>query len=155
MNENNTASIPTNENPAEPNTPTPEAAGGQGEKLFTQEDVNRIVSERLARERAKGVPDEREAALIEREKAVKAKESEYRCRDYLKEINIGENHHQDFLEVLDTSDFDKFKAAVDRLGKPYVVTVTVEGAPIAHPPMSYHGSSYDAIADAFKPKKRF
>ena len=37
-------------NREQPTTPTPEASGGQGEKLFTQDDVNRIVSERLARE---------------------------------------------------------------------------------------------------------
>lgn len=35
-----------------PTTPTPEASGDQGgERMFTQDDVNRIVSERLARER--------------------------------------------------------------------------------------------------------
>ena len=33
----------------QPATPTPEVSGGQGEKLFTQDDVNRIISERLAR----------------------------------------------------------------------------------------------------------
>lgn len=33
-----------------PTTPTPEASGDQGgERMFTQDDVNRIVSERLAR----------------------------------------------------------------------------------------------------------
>lgn len=40
-----------------------------GVKTFSQEDVNRIVSERLARER-----DKRSAELDEREKAVKARE---------------------------------------------------------------------------------
>ena len=36
---------------------TPEANGGHGgEKMFTQEDVNRIIAERLAKERAKGQP---------------------------------------------------------------------------------------------------
>lgn len=34
----------------QPTTPTPEASGEQGgERMFTQDDVNRIVSERLAR----------------------------------------------------------------------------------------------------------
>ena len=33
-----------------PTTPTPEASGDQGgERMFTQDDVNRIISERLAR----------------------------------------------------------------------------------------------------------
>ena len=35
---------------------------GAGEKTFTQEQVNQIISDRLARDRAKG-----EAALAERE----------------------------------------------------------------------------------------
>ena len=34
----------------QPTTPTPEASGDQGgERMFTQDDVNRIISERLAR----------------------------------------------------------------------------------------------------------
>lgn len=37
----------------QPTTPTPEENGGQGGKMFTQDEVNRIVSDRLARERAK------------------------------------------------------------------------------------------------------
>ena len=145
----------TTMNTIEPTTPTPEAVGGQGAKLFTQDEVNRIVSERLARERAKGEPDEREAALIEREKAVKAQEAKYKCMDYLREINISEKYRKDFLEVLDTSDFDKFKSAVDRLGVPYIVTVTTEGVPTPHPPTNYSGADDTAIANAFKPKKHF
>ena len=45
----------------------PGANGGSGEKTFTQEEVNRIVSDRLARERDKSAQqpqeDEREKAL--------------------------------------------------------------------------------------------
>lgn len=59
-----------NTNPSgqqQPTTPTPEASGGHGsERTFTQEEVNRIVADRLARERAKSEPspaDEREQAL--------------------------------------------------------------------------------------------
>ena len=32
----------------QPTTPTPEASGDQGEKLFTQADLDRIIGERLA-----------------------------------------------------------------------------------------------------------
>lgn len=60
----------------------PEGNGGSTEKMFTQEDVNRIVRDRLARERAKTADVEtqeadfakREADLKEREAAVKALE---------------------------------------------------------------------------------
>ena len=61
----------TNLNTNQPTTPTPEAAGDQGEKLFSQADVNRIVSERLAREKAKAEP----TAIDERETALKAREA--------------------------------------------------------------------------------
>ena len=57
-------------------TPTPEGTGG---KLFTQDEVNKIVSDRLAREREKLTQqtafEEREKALQEREKAFEAKEA--------------------------------------------------------------------------------
>ena len=102
----------------QPTTHTPEDKGGQGEKMFTQDEVNRIVSERLARERAKAEPpkeDERETALREREKALEARESKYKCADYLKEINIAAECADDLLEGLDTADFDKFKAVMDKL----------------------------------------
>ena len=40
----------TNQNTQQTATPTPEGTGG---KMFTQEQVNEIVRERLAREKAK------------------------------------------------------------------------------------------------------
>ena len=42
---------------------------GTGEKTFTQEQVNQIISDRLARDRAKG-----EAALAEREQQLAQRE---------------------------------------------------------------------------------
>ena len=49
---------------------------GAGEKTFSQEDVNRIVGERLAKEKAKGeaVLAEREQQLAQRELLLTAKE---------------------------------------------------------------------------------
>ena len=140
-----------------PTTPTPEASGGQGEKLFTQDEVNRIVSERLAREREKLTQqpkeDERETTLREREKAVEAREARYKCEDYLKGINLSTKYRQDFLDVLDTTDFDTFKKIVDRLGKPFIVTAETRGASVPHPTGLYNEQSLDAqIARAFKPK---
>lgn len=144
-------------NREQPITPTPEASRGQGEKLFTQDDVNRIVSERLAREREKLTQqpkeDERETTLREREKAVEARETRYKCEDYLKEINLSAKYRQDFLDVLDTTDFDTFKKIVDRLGKPFIVTAETRGASVPHPTGLYNEQSLDAqIARAFKPK---
>lgn len=132
---------------------TPEAAGGQGERTFTQDEVNRIVSERLARERAKVEPaeDARERALIEREKAIAARESRYKCEDYLAEINvIDKGCAADLLAVLDTSDFDKFKAAMDVLGKYFITQTREVGAPPpANPSVRYRKSIDEELRAAF------
>ena len=104
----------TNLNTNQPATPTPEVSGGQGEKLFTQDDVNRIVSERLARERAKSEP----SAIDERESQLKARESRLDCRDYLEELSKGGKAASGvlgLLDVLDTSDSEKFKQTVSAL----------------------------------------
>lgn len=45
-------------------------AGQAGERTFTQEDVNRIVQERLARAKTSSEPDERELELQRRENAL-------------------------------------------------------------------------------------
>lgn len=138
-----------------PTNSTPEASGGQGEKMFTQDEVNRIVSDRLARERAKAdpVPDERETALREREKAVEAREARYKCEDYLSEMKVDEKYRADILSAIDTSDFDKFKAAADILGKYFIPKIVVRSnVQTANPPMNT-GEDIDArIADAFRPK---
>lgn len=144
-------------NTEQPATHTSEASGGQGERMFTQDELNRIVSERLAREREKLTQqpkeDERETALRERERALEAREARYKCEDYLKEINLSTKYRQDFLDVLDTTDFDAFKKIVDRLGKPFIQTVETHGANVPHPTGLYNEQSLDAqIAQAFKPK---
>lgn len=148
-----------NMNVNQPNSnATPADNGGQGVKMFTQDEVNRIVSERLTREREKFTQqpqeDEREKALREREQAIAARENRYKCEDYLKEANITQRRWSDFLEVLDTSDFDKFKAIVDRLGDPFVLHTVTTGAPTPMPPGNGMGamSTDEKIAAAFKPK---
>lgn len=90
----------------QPNNSTPEDNGGQGSKMFTQDEVNRIVSDRLARERAKAEPQE-----DEREKALKARESRIDCREYIS----NKNYPAALLDVLDVSDAEKFKQIVDKL----------------------------------------
>lgn len=141
----------------QPNNATPAGNGEQAGKMFTQDEVNRIVSDRLARERAKAEPkeDEREIALREREKAVEAREARYKCEDYFAKLNIDERFkgelEKDFLSALDTSDFDKFKAAVDILGKWFITKTEVTGTRTPYP--AGINTSIDArLADAFKPK---
>lgn len=102
MNEN------TNQNPEQqPTTPTPEVSGDQGEKLFTQADLDRIIGERLARERAKAEPSSEDA----READLKAREARLSCREYI----ASEGYPADLLELFDTTDAEKFKSAVEKL----------------------------------------
>lgn len=122
----------------------PGANGGTGGKTFTQEEVNRIVSDRLAREREKQPKDD------EREQALKAREARLDCRDYLD----SKKYPVALLDVLDSSDVEKFKAAADALAKQFPAAFTEQPVP---PPYAtgtgmgnYFGS--DQIANAFKPK---
>ncbi len=53
---------------------TTQQNGGQEPKTFTQEEVNRIVQDRLARAKASAEPNEKELELQRRETAVYVKE---------------------------------------------------------------------------------
>ena len=141
----------TNLNTNQPTTPTPEAAGGQGEKMFTQDDVNRIVSERLARERAKAEP----TAIDERETALKAREARLDCRDYLEELSKGGKAASSvlgLLDILDTTDSEKFKQTVSALLELGAFNPQLEPLKIHPVDMRGGASPDDLIAAAFKPK---
>ena len=118
------------------------ANGGSDGKMFTQEDVNRIVSERLAREREKPVDDERE-------KNLKAREARLDCWDYLD----SKKYPVKLLDLLDHSDVEKFKAAADAMIEGFPGIMQENPVP---PPYSAGagtgGFCHNAIADAFKPK---
>lgn len=143
----------------QPTTPTPEATGGQGgEKMFTQDDVNRIVSERLAREKAKAEPsaiDERESAMRARENELKAREAldkgledmglkGYKCPTEGMGVNA-------LLDILDTSDSEKFKKTVIALLE--AGAFNPQHQPLKLPGVDRTGSGGpDPIAAAFRPK---
>lgn len=121
------------------------ANGGSDGKMFTQEDVNRIVSERLARERDKLVDD--------RENELKAREARLDCRDYLD----SKKYPAKLLDLLDSSDVEKFKTAADAMveGFPSIVQPDSPMPPpyaVGTGTMGRAASGADAIADAFKPK---
>lgn len=160
MNDNNTQQQTKDATPA-----------GTGGKLFTQEEVNRIVAERLAREREKltqqTVLDEREKALREREQAFEAKEAraakEAAVRAYYeqsgiigKALNIamkGSGAEIDALE-LDGGNVKDYGAIDNLIGGLFaglVSVTTTRGADVSHPPVN-NGSVPDRLADAFKPK---
>lgn len=109
------------------------------EKLFTQEDVNRIVKERLSRAKAE------KAAVVEndtRAAELDAREARLSCREYL----IEKGYSADFLELLDTSDVDEFKNKVEKIQS---LTRTKVHTP---QPRSYEGCNRDVLAEPFKKK---
>lgn len=120
------------------------------ERVFTQDEVNNIVQERLARERSKSAErtddlTAREADLKAREEALAAKTKEFdawtakeACRAYLHDNKISEK----LLDKLDTSDPEAFKKAVQTvqnatdnsftLAEP---KTTIRGADVPNPPV--------------------
>lgn len=156
----------------QPTTPTPEENGGQGGKLFTQDEVNRIVSDRLARERAKTGDDgdykakyEAVKSEFESMKAAQLRQTkENAYRSLLTEAGIYEKRIP-LLMKASHAEIDALE--LDSDGKPidskkliegikadwaeFVTTVEVRGAEVAHPPYNTGGSD-DALANAFKPK---
>ena len=111
-------------------------AKGEGGKLFTQDDVNRIVSERLARDRAdrdKPSPED------EREKALKAREARLDCRDYLDSKKLT-------AAVLDCSDVEKFKAAVGVAVEKFPAIARADEVP---PPYAAGTGTMSMLGDPF------
>ncbi len=135
------------QNQPEPNTNTQPGANGNDEKkMFTQDDVNRIVSERLKEERQRATePNPQDAREIELTK----RENKLNCRDFLEE----NKYKVELLDILDTTDVEKFKKTVKELSElvPGIRTdaVTAVRLPGGKP----HGtfSQDDLIANAFKP----
>ena len=139
-------------NPTQQQTqdPTPGASGG--ERTFTQDEVNRIVQDRLARERDKLTGQTKKD---EREKALEAREARLDCREYLD----SKGYPAALLEVLDSSDTAKFKAAADKLVELFPGVVPMKQDPVlngwkpASPDRDGNPDSINArLAAAFKPK---
>ena len=149
-------------------------------RLFTQDEVNRIVSERLARERAKTesspADDETYKAKYESVLAelnglkvaqLRQKKTDV-YRDLLTRANINEKRFPivlrasgaeiDALELDDNGavvDADKIVKAIQEEWADFVVHETVRGAEVYNPPFNVANRLPDKdkeIADIFKPK---
>ena len=83
---------------------------GASARTFTQEEVNKIVSERLAKERAK-TETAQASQISEQEQTLRDRENRLACREYLQAQGL----RDELLEVLDTRDPADFRAKLKRL----------------------------------------
>lgn len=154
MTDNNT--VNTNQQ----TTTQPEENGSSG-KLFTQDEVNNIVRERLNRAKAAAAEqDSRTVALDKREADLKAKETEMQqregraaCAEYCK----AKGYDESVLDMLDTSNPEKFGETLDKLltiaEAAYNKKLAAMKVPRFVGPIGDRSSGQpDPIADAFKPK---
>ena len=151
-------------------TPTPEGTGG---KMFTQDEVNKIVSDRLAREREKladGSEYKAKYEAVQKElEGMKAaqlhQQKEAAYRDLLARASISEKRIAAVMKAsasevdaveLDESGkavgADKLVEAIKTEWADFVETVEIKGADTPHPPIFSMTRPDDKIADAFKPK---
>lgn len=128
-------------------------------KTYTEDEVNKIVEKRLARERRKyseligGADDDREADLIAREKAITIRELKADASAALAAAGLPVTES---LGVLDYTDKEACDASIEQLKK--IVQAATDsrigkilkgGAPIKKAPQG----SKDQIAEAFKPPR--
>lgn len=138
MTDNNTPNITQQAN-------TPPEGNGTAGKMFTQEEVNSIVKDRLARERAKGQTSgatDNSAAELDTEKAqleadrqkLQDERNAFECERYCKENGIDAK----LVELIGNSDPEEFKHKTEALwsifaksqkNQPGAVAVVSTGAP--------------------------
>lgn len=133
------------ENNTDIQTGTQTGAEGTQEKTFTQDEVNRIVQDRLAREKGKGSEelDKREAALNYRERKMNAVDELRKngLPDYLAEaLNL--NTDEDFQKSMEAIKRMKGESAGVQPG------VIGKGSPIGDVGRGYHDDS-DQLQNAF------
>ncbi|WP_312159323.1 hypothetical protein [Oscillibacter sp.] len=95
----------------QPDTTHPEDNGASSGKTFTQEEVNKIVAERLARERTKAQPTESDQKAA----ALDAKEKEFAHREMMsefKETVAARGYPKGLADVLKGSTPDELKTAL-------------------------------------------
>lgn len=116
------------------------ASGAGNDRTFTQEEVNRIVQDRLSRERSK-TPSETEKTLQEREAALAKREREIAFKAVMKEKDIPE----EVYEALNCTSEETFNKALEILS-PYFQKAK---EPIRHPVAGTRSSgSFDSIRKA-------
>jgi len=113
--------------------------GNEPEKKFTQADVDRIVKERLKRQADKD-ESESNAHFQQREAELLQKESRLACKEYL----LDNRYPSELLDVINTSDFEEFKAKANTV---LSVMKSMQTRPSA--PLFRHSDGGEDVAAAF------
>lgn len=116
----------------------------EGAKNFSQDEVNRIVSERLMKERVKI-----EADLAKRETDLTKREYTYAARGVLEKLYYGHDKENptailDVLNVTDVAGLERALAIIDKAAGRKKV-----GAPVWTPPGGKEPSANSQLRDAF------
>ncbi|MCX4257859.1 MAG: DUF4355 domain-containing protein [Oscillospiraceae bacterium] len=88
----------------------PAADQGTGEKTFTQEEVNRIVGERLAKEKAK---NSGEADFAKREQELAQRELKFTAKELLSKKGLS----VELLDALNCTDEETMKKSISTIEK--------------------------------------
>lgn len=99
------------QNEEQPINSTPEDNGGNSERLFTQQEVNHIVAERLARERSKSGPTQEEF----KEQELARQELELQFRQILFNGEYPVDDIMDFFNNIDLTTVEGFQETINRL----------------------------------------
>ena len=146
--------------PQQPNA-DPAATGENKGKLFTQDEVNRIVSERLNREREKAAQTAAQAAetapdddTARRRAELTEAENRIKCKEFLLD---NKQYPAALLDLYDTKDFEAFKANAEKFLKAFPQlrasgVIRVNTAPFPSYRDTGACSEPDPIASVFKPK---
>ncbi len=103
MQDNNTVTTPPEGGNNIPGNGDANTSAQEGQKTFTQEQLNAIVGERLAKEKTKS-----DAALAAREKELADKEFRFEAKEML----IGRGLPADLLDALNTSSREAFEKSL-------------------------------------------
>lgn len=125
---------------------TPTNGATQPERLFTQAEVDKIVTDRLNRERRKTAAESSGTSITEREAELSNRENALACREYITSNNLPAA----LLEAIDVTDAGAFKACVEKI-RPYFSAKTPTTRTFSSSPSLSGGvsKSNDGIRKAF------
>lgn len=133
--------------------PTPEQAAEPEKKLFTQEEVNKIIANKLERLRKQAAEEQTEAnraeleqikAEIEQSRAeLAARETILQCKEYVQK----QGYPPELIDIINTDDYQAFKEKADMLAN-----IKWQKDRIA-PLMSTESGYYDPTNTMLNPQK--